>query len=309
MYAEEILLFLIINFFYLFLGYGCLSLFLKHQRRQCILFLFVFTVLWLLLNLLYYHVLTGTPAMRIVSAAAVAAILLCSTVLFNLYDKLKEKTDSRIREALYERQLEYYSRQYQEISRSQAETRKMRHELKNNYILLEALARKGDTESILACLPQMYETAPQALAAHTGNIVVDAVINYRISSAQTDNIRFQLKLGIPTRLDISDIRLCGLLGNALDNAVEACLRVPEENRCITISMQIEKKNLFIEITNPYDGTLYSDNRGRLRTRKENAAHHGYGLSIMEELLDNIGSMETVWDESTFSLRIILYSVI
>ena len=241
MYAEEILLFLIMNFFYLFLGYSYFSLFLKHQRRQCILFLFAWILLGLLLNLLYYHVLTGTPAMRIVCAAAVAAILLCSAILFNLYNKIQEKTDTRVKEALYKRQLEYYSKQYQEISRSQAETRKMRHELKNNYILLEALARKGDTESILAYLPQMYETAPQSLTAHTGNIVVDAVINYRISSAQADNIRFQLSLSIPTRLDISDIRLCGLLGNALDNAIEACLRVPEKDRCITISMQIEKK--------------------------------------------------------------------
>lgn len=310
MYAEEILLFLIINFFHLFLGYGYFSIFLRHQRQKCVLFLIAWGALWLVLNLLYYYVLTAASAIRILSAAIIALVLLCSAIIFNLYDKIQEETDTRIREALYEQQLEYYTKQYQEISRSQEETRKMRHELKNNYILLEALAQKGDTEGILTYLPEMYKASPRGASAHTGNMVVDAVINHRILSARADHIEFQLKLNIPTHLDTSDIKLCGLLGNALDNAIEACLRMPEEKRCITISMEVEKKNLFIEISNPYDGTIFSNNKGQLLTRKENSAHHGYGLSIMRELLsNNYGSMETVWDESTFHLQIILYSVI
>lgn len=310
MYAEEILLFLIINFFHLFLGYGYFSLFLRHNRRKCLIFLTSWVLLWLVLNLLYYYVLSGNSPLRIVSALIIGCVLLCSAVIFNLYDKLQEETDAKVREALYEHQLEYYSRQYQEISQRQEETRKMRHELKNNYILLEALAKKGDVDSILSYLPQMYGSRPGKPAVHTGNMVVDAVINYRISSARADHIDFRLNLNIPTRLDVSDIRLCGLLGNALDNAIEACLRVPEEKRYISISMEVEKKNLFIEIRNPYDGTILAGSKGNLRTRKSGSAHHGYGLSIMDELLhNNFGSMETLWDENTFQLRVILYSVI
>lgn len=304
-----LLLLLIINFFHLYLGYGYYSLFPKHQRKERVIFLASWGALWIVLNLLYYYLLTGTTGIRIVSAIVIGAVLLCSAVFFNMYDKLQEQTESRIREALYERQLEYYSKQYQEISRSQAETRKMRHELKNNYILLEALAKKGDTDSILSYLPQMYETTPQTFIARTGNMVVDAVINYRFSAAQADHIRFELQLNIPTKLDISDIRLCGLLGNALDNAIEACQHVPKEQRYVRISMKVEKKNLFICISNPYDGTLREDNKGKLLTRKDNALHHGYGLSVMEDLLTNIGSMETTWNENIFELRMILYSVI
>ena len=156
----------------------------------------------------------------------------------------------------------------------------------------------------------MYKTEPARLQARTGNMVVDAVINNRIASTEDAHIQYQLNLNIPTKLDTNDIRLCGLLGNALDNAVEAALHVAEEKRCISISMQIEKKNLFIEIRNPYDGTILSDDKGNLLTRKENTSHHGYGLSVMKELLgNNLGSMETIWDENTFYLRIILYSVI
>ncbi len=310
MYAEEILLFLIINFFHLFLGYGYFSLFLLHQKRKCLLFLIAWGILWFVLNLLFYYVLTAISAIRIFSAIMIALVLLSSAIIFNLYDKIQEKTDAKIKEALYERQLEYYTRQYQEISRSQQETRRMCHELKNNYILLEALAKKGDMEGLLSYLPQMYKTMPAKLTAHTGNMVVDAVINHRISSANNDGITFQLSLNIPTKLDTNDIRLCGLLGNALDNAIEACMYIPKENRHINISMEVEKKNLFIEISNPYDGKILANSKGHLLTRKENTLYHGHGLSIMDELLgNNYGSMETVWDKSTFYLRIILYSVI
>lgn len=310
MNVQEILLLLIINFFHLFWGYGYSSLLLPHQRRKRPIFLTAWAALWIALNLLFYYVLTGTIALRILSATIIALVLLCSAVIFNIFDKLQEKTDAGIKEALYNRQLDYYAKQYQEISRSQQEFRRMRHELKNNYILLETLARKEDLNGILQCLPQMYKTEPARLQAHTGNMVVDAVINNRIASTEDAHIQYQLNLNIPTKLDTNDIRLCGLLGNALDNAVEAALHVAEEKRCISISMQIEKKNLFIEIRNPYDGTILSDDKGNLLTRKENTSHHGYGLSVMKELLgNNLGSMETIWDENTFYLRIILYSVI
>lgn len=309
MRTQDILLLLIINFFHLFLGFSYYIL-LPRQPARRPLFLAAWASLWLALNLLYYYMLADSGMIRCLSAVIIALVLLCSAIIFYQYDKRQKKADADIKEALYNRQLEYYARQYQEISRSQQEIRRMRHELKNNYILLEALAKNGDMDSILSYLPQMYQTAPEKAMARTGNMVIDAVINNRIAATEEQQITFRLNLNIPTQLDVSDIRLCGLLGNALDNAIEAAIHVPARERCICISMEIMKKNLFIEISNPYDGTILSDDKGRLLTRKENTSRHGYGLSIMEELLgNNLGSMKTVWDERTFHLHIILYSVL
>lgn len=310
MYAEEILLFLIINCQHLFLGYGYFSLFMRQDKQKRILFLTAWGALWAVINILYYYVITDPGYIQIISAVIIGLVLLCSAIIFNLYDKIKEKTDEKIKSVLYQQQLEYYTKQYQEISHNQEKTRKMRHEIKNNFILIEALAKKGDTDSILKYIQQMYQSEPQKTAAHTGNMVVDSVINYKITTCARNHIKFALTLNIPTDLDTNDIRLCGLLGNALDNAIEACLLVPEEKRTITISMEVEKKNLFIEITNPYDGTILSNHKGQLLTRKPNASHHGFGLSIMNELLgNNFGTMETLWDDNLFCLRIILYLVI
>ena len=141
-------------------------------------------------------------------------------------------------------------------------------------------------------------------------MVVDAVLNYKISSASPDNIKFELDLNIPTKLDINDVRFCGVLGNAIENAMEACLHVPIAQRTITVFMQVQKKNLFVEISNPYDGTILTDSKGKLLSRKKNRMNHGLGISVMEELLgNNMGSLETVWDDNFFYLRILFYLVI
>ena len=92
MNVQEILLLLIINFFHLFWGYGYASLLLPHQRRKRPIFLTAWAALWIALNLLFYYVLTGTIALRILSAAIIALVLLCSAVIFNIFDKLQEKS-------------------------------------------------------------------------------------------------------------------------------------------------------------------------------------------------------------------------
>lgn len=305
-----VLLFLVINLFYFYLGYGYFSILLKHHDKRRFAFLIAWGTLWLVVLLLNYYLFYGTQRIQFISACILFLVLLISTIIFNLYDKITEETDARIRDLMYQQQLEYYTRQYEDISHYQIETRKMRHELKNQYILIQALARQGDCEKILEAIDQLpIQTAPFN-TCKTGNMVVDAVLNYKIAATKKDHIKFECNLNIPTEFDTNDIKLCGLLGNAIDNAIEACKKIPENERMIHICMSVQKKNLFIEIRNPYDGKLKQDNKGHLLTRKKHSVNHGFGLSIMEELLcNNYGTMEISWDEKEFCLRMMLYMVI
>lgn len=303
-------MFLVVNLFYLFLGYGYFSIFLKHHDNRRLLFLVGWVVLWFLLLALYYYFIYGTNRVQVLSACGIFSILLVSSVGFGFFDRIQENVDDRVRDAMYQQQLEYYSRQFEDISRTQQETRKIRHELKNQYILIKALAEQGDCAAIIEMMNQMHREVEGLVRCKTGNLAVDAVINYKIAAAQEDGIQFELNLNIPTKFDTNDVKLCGLLGNAIDNAMEACRRIQEGERRIHVSMAVQKKNLFIEVKNPYDGTLLRDAKGKLLTRKKQAVNHGFGISIMQELLgNNYGTMETAWDGHEFCLRMILYMVI
>lgn len=306
----RILLFFVVNLFYFFLGYRYFSILLKHRYNKRLIFLGSLMILWAVVLVLYYYVSYGTDQVQIWSACGIFFILLISMVVLGFYERVQEDVADQIRNAMYQQQLEYYHRQYEDISRTQQETRKMRHELKNQYILIKALAEKGDCAAIITMMNQMHREVEGQVRCKTGNLAVDAVMNYKIAAALEDGIQFDLNLNIPTKFDTNDVKLCGLLGNAIDNAVEACRRISDKERRIQVSMAVQKKNLFIEVKNPYDGTLMQDTKGKLLTRKEQAVHHGFGISIMEEILRNhYGTMETTWDEREFCLRIILYMVI
>lgn len=144
----------------------------------------------------------------------------------------------------------------------------------------------------------------------TGNRTVDAVLDFEKAVAREKKIEVEESISIPREMEVADSVLCGVLGNALDNAIEACDRVSEKERLVKIFMKVERKNLFIEIKNRYDGTIFKAQDGRLISRKENPQEYGMGLRIMHELLEHAdGNVETMWDEHVFTLRVMIYHVI
>ena len=130
----------------------------------------------------------------------------------------------------------------------------------------------------------------------TGNRTVDAVLDFEKAVAREKKIEVEESISIPREMEVADSVLCGVLGNALDNAIEACDRVSEKERLVKIFMKVERKNLFIEIKNRYDGTIFKAQDGRLISRKENPQ-------------DADGNVETMWDEHVFTLRVMIYHVI
>ena len=173
------------------------------------------------------------------------------------------------------------------------------------------MAKQGDLQGIQTFITKaLHRLDNGKMIAHTGNFTVDAVVNYKLRVAKKLGIRVNCNLNIPTELLVSDVILCGILGNALDNAIDACRYLPRTERYIKINMSIEKKNLFLQVTNAFDGIVKTDRNGNLVTRKEEVAQHGFGYQTMTRLLqDNNGTMDQVWDEREFTLRVVLYHVL
>lgn len=243
----------------------------------------------------------------------IIVVLISVCIIITLViDKIRRNSIEHMLRIMNEQQNEYFARQYDQIIQYQQETRKMRHEMKNNYILIETMANNNDTTGIINYIDQFLNSKKDKNICHTGNMVVDSVINYKAGEAERCNIDLNLNINIPTQFDTNNVRLCGLLGNAIDNAIDACQKVPEDSRFISISMKVEKRNLFIEIVNSFDGKVIMGplRRKSLLTRKENSLEHGFGISIMKELLgQNFGTMETSWDDKHFTIRMILYTVL
>lgn len=247
--------------------------------------------------------------MNLITVILISLIIII-TLLIGIYDYLVTRGKLKLNNLIYKQQVEYYETQYSLIKKSQEETRKFKHELKNIYLSLELLAKEKKYDELLSELHTLQNiTSNEIFLCNSGNLLIDGILNNKLASSDL-SIKYNLNISVPTELELNSSKLCGILGNAIDNAIDAILYLEEEKRTITINMYIDKRNLFIEIINPFSGILLPDSNGLLKTTKSNKSNHGFGFGVITSLLsNNFGSMDICQEDNLFHLRIIIYHVL
>ncbi len=278
------------------------------KTRRKLIFLAWFLLL-IALNVSCFLLQKGEPIVRVCGMLFIAFTLVLEALFVGIEEN-SIKQYQKINERLLGSQAEYYERQYEAIAGFQETMRKQRHEWKNRNLMLLSLAKKQDYEEIIRVIEEEQTVFhEQVFTVNSGNFTVDAVLNYETEVAKRQNTEVKLSISVPSDMDVNDTILCGVLGNAMDNAIDAAMHLPPEKRQIEFLMKVEKHNLFIEVKNRFDGVVaYSD--GRLLSRKEDSKNHGIGIRVMEEMIRRVnGTIETFWDEEWFTLRVVIYHVI
>ncbi len=117
----------------------------------------------------------------------------------------------------------------------------------------------------------------------SGNISVDAVINSKLSLAGKQGININCKAVLPNELPIRDIDLCVILGNLIDNAIESCESIPQEDqRFIRIYIAIVKKQLYISMTNSTKEIVRKVDADYISNKRGN---HGHGLRRISDAVN------------------------
>lgn len=142
---------------------------------------------------------------------------------------------------------------------------------------------------------------------HTGNSMIDSLLNYKYSIASNRGIEIDYVTEIPSNLPFCKESLCIILGNALDNAIESTEHF-NGKKLINVSLLFKKNCLCITIRNPYDHPLKSDLTGILLTTKPKDVLHGIGLTSIQSALDALnGSMFIDTNNHIFTIKFVLYS--
>lgn len=118
----------------------------------------------------------------------------------------------------------------------------------------------------------------------TGNISLDAILSAKIAQAKSENIAVTVKACVPDRLVISDVELSIVVGNLLDNAIEAC-RMAKGERFIRIYMTMKNKMLYFSMLNSA-GEKQKKTGKLFHSQKE--GFHGFGLRRAESILEERG---------------------
>lgn len=173
--------------------------------------------------------------------------------------------------------------------------RTLRHDLKNHAITLRLLLEQGDTQEAMR-----YLDAFQALASapagtyRTGNDLLDGLLRQKLSPALEQGIQVRVALDFRAGGFIDPLDLCVLLGNTLDNAVEACQKVaPSDGRFIEVSGGLSANCLLIRVKNPCAKGGLPLSEGLPATTKVNKALHGFGLRSVKRVLEHYHGTLTI----------------
>ena len=245
-----------------------------------------------------------------IQSAVTAVILLGVNVLvFYIYIKLADDLQLRRMTSVYEQQLDLCERHQQERELSILQLRDVRHNMKNNLVSILAYAENGDNEKIIRFVNEIMEVGGinTSTVTNSGNIVIDSLIGYWYVEAKKVGIDFSVNLNIPMEMPFRGADICLILGNLLENAVEAAQKA-EGKKYIRLHMKYDKNNLLLFVENNYKGVLIKTKDKRLKSTKTDAGNHGVGLSSVYRIAAKYHGVVTIDDGVTnrFLIRVVLY---
>lgn len=245
-----------------------------------------------------------------IQSAVTAVILLGVNVLvFYIYIKLADDLQLRRMTSVYEQQLDLCERHQQERELSILRLRDVRHNMKNNLVSILAYAENGDNEKIIRFVNEIMEEGgiKTSTVTNSGNIVIDSLIGYWYVEAKKVGIDFSVNLNIPMEMPFRGADICLILGNLLENAVEAAQKA-EGKKYIRFHMKYDKNNLLLFVENNYKGVLIKTKDKRLKSTKTDAGNHGVGLSSVYRIAAKYHGVVTIDDDvaNRFLIRVVLY---
>lgn len=200
---------------------------------------------------------------------------------------------------------------YESMRQQHFEIRRLKHDLSNHLHTLSLLP-ENEKEGYIARL--LESPAFTQRMDYCGDTTVNAVLSIKNSLVQENGISLTLKLDIPEELPFEKSDICVLFANALDNAIESCLKFPGEERFIELTARHQKGMLALSLKNP---TTNSDivlseaerrkSSGRfLPSTKSDKKHHGYGLRSMHAIVKQYqGNLEINVSNGVFELFLYL----
>ncbi len=219
--------------------------------------------------------------MKILILILVSVVLLV-LVIYLLYRILDGIYDRRV--AAYQNKL--LKNEVDEVHNLYLTMRGWCHDYHNHMQSVKAYLAMDSLEEARAYLDALEQDLDEInLLFNTGNINADAVLNAKISLAIKKGIQVDYKAVVPKTLAVSDIDQCVIIGNLIDNAVEACGKVASENQFIRLYIGIFQKQLYLSVSNATSETVRKFDEQYISIKRGN---HGHGLKRINKIVDKYG---------------------
>ncbi|MFI3177366.1 MAG: GHKL domain-containing protein [Eubacteriales bacterium] len=277
---------------------------LKLEEWGIIITLPLFSVSLIFLIYKVSESLKGVESLYI--SVSILLILLLNIIFYSIYMKTLKLTQIEANLVLQEQQNHYYINQYDELKLNLDEVHKFKHDAK--HIFLNAIMEFSEESNIPVSdvLFHRVNTMIEDLylenyKCYTGVSSIDMILNYQSNKAEKYKINFITNISQNLEINIDSKTLAIIIGNALDNAIEACIKHSKGE--VEIVLLNNNDNLYISVSNEYEGEIIFQDELPL-TNKDNPRVHGIGLNNIRQLVkSNNGFMSITTESNVFSLQI------
>ena len=261
-----------------------------------------------MLSLTDLSILQGDVANKAIYIVIVAfGLLIINIIIYYVFLRLSQYYEREEEYHIIELKNEMTEKYILEKERAYQEVRKFRHDFHNHINCISALLNNHDVESALEYIAHLeQEVQKLPIWIKSGNKVTDALFNQKKMEAAHHHIGFHVQGTIPPRFQVKPIDLCAILGNALDNAIEASIKIKQkEKRKIDVIIKPYKDYLFMELSNSIAFNPLSKSRG-LQTTKKDKKNHGLGMMSIKSSVEKYnGFLEYKCEEEKFILSIMI----
>lgn len=272
-FCSKIMLFLFINIIMLFYQKRALA---RSVNYTALILLMPILSIFLMLAVPVQY--TTNAVQSAISSIVAVGILIANFVNYFLLQNLLKIQELRETENNLEKQIEYQSAKYQQLSTAYRDTRRLIHDTKKHYFYIKNCLENDNTSVILPYLDDSITDMEKTfISVNTGNLVIDSFVSNYASLSKQEGIQFRTDIQItPQSIPIKDYDLSTILGNLLDNALAACRLVESPNpRQISVEIFTSSQELVIHIEN----TLNEKPKNSKNDLEQ--MNHGYGTQNVE----------------------------
>lgn len=241
----------------------------------------------------------------IFSTIALICVLVSSFTIIYLYDSIAKLFDEKTKSELMKRERTYYHNQSMLLQKNSNDLREFRHDINNKLMVIKQYVEKDEIEQLKNYINEISgKLIKNNIYSVSGNFAIDSIINYKLSEAEEKGITVAADIALPESIDVEDDDMVVILGNLLDNAIEATSQL-KDNKYINIMLKMKNDSIFLNVENSHNNKI-NIKRQTILTTKEDKRLHGIGLSSVKNTIYKYnGIIEMEYDDNKFEVTVIL----
>lgn len=243
----------------------------------------------------------------VLMVVAIFGLVVANLSLMYLFEwqlKREEKHNTELQER---QQMEMQIKYFEEVLDTRKEYDKVIHDFKNQLFAVQDAIVKSKAEGLEKIKDLCNFVVDTTKLKYTQNDALNALIHSKMPIVNKNGIAFSCKSFMAKNNAVSDLDMCIIVGNLLDNAIEACQRIQAESRYIDMQIKQQEEYLYIEIKNGFDTTLGVDIK---ESHKKDKHMHGFGIANVKDVVENYNGFFNLENkEEEVIVSVILHNII